>query len=145
MNIESGIEVATLAGHSHAVDSLAVSKDGTLLASGSTDQTIRIWDAEKWKPLRILKGHKRAVTSVAFAPDDRTLASGSGKESYPLSPANSQAIRIWDVRAGRQIRTFTGHNTNASAVAFSPNGQRLVSAHDNTTLLIWDVTQLDER
>jgi WD40 repeat protein len=141
MNTETGKELAMLPGHDHTVDSLAFSRDGKLLASGSTDETIRIWDAEKWKHLRVLKGHKRAVTSVAFAPNGRVLASGSGKRSYPLSPANQHTIRIWDVHTGEQIGAFSGHDTNTAAIAFAPNGQRLVTAHDNTTLLIWDVSQ----
>jgi WD40 repeat protein len=145
MNVESGKELAMLPGHSHSVNALALSSDGALLASGSLDQSIRLWDAKTWKDLRVLKGHKRAVTSVAFSPDGRILASGSGKDSYPLSPENSQRIRIWDVRSGEQIGAFSGHNTNTSALSFAPNGRRLVSAHDNTTLLIWDVSQVGER
>ena len=43
-----------------------------------------------------------------------------------------------------QIGEFSGHNTNPAAVAFSPDGKRLVSAHDNTTLLVWDVIQFNE-
>jgi WD40 repeat protein len=141
MDTESGKELAILPGHRSSVDSLAYSSDGKLLASGSTDQTIRIWDAQKWKQLRVLKGHKRAVTSAAFAPNARVLASGSGKRSYPMSPANPHTIHIWDVHTGEQIGAFSGHDTNTSAIAFAPNGQRLVTAHDNTTLLIWDVSQ----
>ena len=140
LDTATGSEVATLPGHRHSVQSLAFSADGKQLASGSLDQTIRIWDTEKWKQLRVLKGHNRAVTSVAFSPDGRILASGSGKNSYPLYPKNSQTIRIWDVQSGEQIGALSGHHTNASAVAFAPDGQRLVSAHDNTTLLIWDVS-----
>jgi WD40 repeat protein len=141
MDTETGKELAMLPGHRSSVDSLAFSSDGKLLASGSTDQTIRIWDAQKWKYLRILKGHQRAVTSVAFAPNGRVLASGSGKRSYPLTPENSHKIRIWDVHTGEQIGALTGHDTNTAAIAFAPNGQRLVTAHDNTTLLMWDVSQ----
>jgi WD40 repeat protein len=141
MDTESGKELAMLPGHRSSVDSLAFSSDGKLLASGSTDQTIRVWDAQKWNYLRVLKGHKRSVTSVAFAPNVHILASGSGKRSYPLSPENSRQIRIWDVHTGEQIGALTGHDTNTSSIAFAPNGQRIVSAHDNTTLLIWDVSQ----
>ncbi len=145
MDVETGNERAMLPGHSHSVGALALSGDGTLLASGSLDQTIRIWDAREWKALRVLKGHKRAVTAVAFSPDDRSLASGSGTKSYPRHPEHSQRIRLWDVRSGDQIGAFSGHNANTSALAFAPNGRRLVSAHNDTTLLIWNVDLTDGR
>ena len=139
IDIWSGSETATLLGHSHSVGSLALSGDGRLLASGSTDQTIRLWDTKTWKSVRVLKGHRRSVTSVAFSPDSAFLASGSGTDSYPLSPGIPQRIRFWDVRSGEQVGQFSGHDRNTAAVAFSPDGKRLVSAHNNTTLLLWDV------
>jgi WD40 repeat protein len=144
-DVESGNEQALLPGHAHSVDSLAISSDGTLLASASDDQTIRLWDTRKWKSVRVLRGHERAVTSLAFSPDGRILASGSGRKSDPRYPEHSQRIRLWDVRSGEQIGAFSGDNANTSAVAFSPNGRRLVSAHDNTTLLVWDVSPFDKR
>ena len=145
MDVETGNERATLPGHSHSVGALAFSGDGTLLASGSLDQTIRVWDAQKWKTLRVLKGHERAVTAIAFSPDDRRLASGSGTKSYPRYPVHSQRIRLWDVRSGDQIGAFSGHNANTSDLAFAPNGRRIVSAHNDTTLLIWNVDLPDGR
>jgi WD40 repeat protein len=144
-DLESGDERATLPGHGHSVGGLAFSSDGTLLASGSYDQSIRLWDAKTWTSVRVLKGHERAVTSVAFSPDGRRLASGSGSTSYPLNPQHSQRIRLWDVRSGEQIGALSGHNTNTSAVAFSPDGKRLLSAHSDTTLLVWDVSPFDGR
>ena len=145
MDIESGDELATLAGHQQGVDSLAFSSDGTLLASGSTDQTIRIWDTATWKLQRILKGHDDAVTSVAFLPKSHILASGGGKASYPLYSDEPQRIRIWNADTGMQIGAFWGHGTNTSAISFAPDGQRLVSAHDDTTLLVWDVSRIVAR
>lgn len=145
IDTESGREVAVLPGHQHSVDSLVSSHDGKLLASGSVDQTIRIWDAENWKLLRVLKGHQRAVTSVAFSPHSHVLVSGSGKRSYPLSPENPHKIRIWDADSGEELHAFSGHDVNTSALAFAPDGNQIVTAHDNTTLLAWDVSQIDRR
>jgi WD40 repeat protein len=143
IDIESGNERETLPGHSHSVSALAYSSDGALLASGSFDQTIRVWDAQTWKSIRVLK-EERALTSLAFSPDDRILASGSGTDSYG-SREHPPRIGFWDVRSGERIGALSGYNANTSAVAFAPNSRRLVSAHNNTTLLVWDVSPFDKR
>src|SRR5207248_3233592 len=68
---------ATLTGHTDSVFCVAFSPDGKALASGSGDNTIRLWDVAGGKEKATLKGHTAAVTSVAYSPDGKTLASGS--------------------------------------------------------------------
>ena len=66
-----------LDGHQEAVESIAVSKDGTLLVSGSYDATIKIWDLKTYQTERTLDAHRSGIVSVALASDQRILASGS--------------------------------------------------------------------
>ncbi|WPJ67032.1 hypothetical protein SMAC4_14111 [Sordaria macrospora] len=118
----------TLEGHSRSVRSVAFSPDGQRLASGSVDNTIKIWDPASGSCLQTLEGHSQYVDSVAFSPDGQRLASGSGDDT----------IKIWDTASGSCLQTLEGHSKTVRSVAFSPDGQRLASGSEDNTIKIWD-------
>jgi predicted NACHT family NTPase len=119
-----------LHGHKADVNNVAFSPNGTMLASGSDDHTIRLWDVANGRQLGPpLTGHTDFVTSVVFSPDGTMLASGS----------DDKTIRLWDVASGRPLRTLTGHTGTVRSVAFSPNGTMLASGSDDKTIGLWDV------
>ncbi|MBO1350910.1 MAG: trypsin-like peptidase domain-containing protein [Hormoscilla sp. GUM202] len=119
----------TLKGHSSSVTSVAISPDGKLLASGSWDKTIKIWNLGSGRLLRTLTGHSNLVISVAISPDGQLLASGS----------NDKTIKIWNLGSGRLLRTLTGDSDWVWSVAISPDGQLLASGSRDKTIKIWNL------
>ncbi len=127
---------ATLEGHTNHVWSVAFSPDGSTLASGSWDQTVRLWGVDTAQLLHTLTGHTGEVMSVAFSPDGQTLASGSWYGN----------IRLWDPHTGKHKRTLNERRGSVASVAFSPDGDTLASGHGDHTIGLWNTTtwQLEE-
>jgi tetratricopeptide (TPR) repeat protein len=119
----------TLKGHHETVNSVAFSAHGRLLASGSDDKTIKLWDVASGAPKQTLTEHESSVYSVAFSPDGRVLASGS----------HDYTIKLWDVASGALKKTLSGHEAPVHSVAFSPDGHLLASTGHDKTIKLWDV------
>lgn len=112
-------EVAFLKGHTADVTSVAFSPNRGTLASGSRDNTIRLWDALTGEHERTLAGHAYWVLSVSFSPDGRTLASGGDGERDGGSIFGAE-IRLWDIVTGAHKRTLAAQGS-VTCVAFSPD------------------------
>jgi WD40 repeat protein/uncharacterized caspase-like protein len=132
--ISGDLQLVVQTGHSQGVNSIAFSPDGKTLASGSSDNTIKLWEVATGRELRTFSGHLRFVTAVVFTDDGKTLASASWDKT----------VRLWDAGTGKELRTLTGHSSFIDALAFTSDGRKLASGSDDKTIKLWDVATGNE-
>jgi WD40 repeat protein len=131
---------ATLVGHHGlfaSVNAVAIASDGKLLASGSDDKTIRLWEIETGQQRLILRGHSQFVKSIAFHPTAQNILASGSRDSC-AEPEGHRTINLWDIQTGSIIQTLTGHKHTVNVVIFSPNGEMLASGSSDKTVNLWD-------
>jgi WD40 repeat protein len=123
-----------LRGYQGGVFALAFAPDSRHLASGGSDQQVRIWDVERCQEVKTLKGFSDPVRALAFTPDGKRLAAGGGQRWRTIS----SHVRIWNVDNG-QIVASLAHHDPVYAIAFSGDGQTLATGGLEYDVSIWDV------
>ncbi|HAZ49819.1 MAG TPA: hypothetical protein DDW76_17475, partial [Cyanobacteria bacterium UBA11369] len=101
-----------LGGHNDWINSVSFSPDSKILASGSRDSTIKLWNVSTGKLIRTIE-HSKPLLSLSFSPDGKILASGSGETT----------IKLWNVATGEEIKILNGHKDSVRSVSFSPDGK----------------------
>ncbi|THW33865.1 WD40 repeat-like protein [Aureobasidium pullulans] len=120
--------IQTLEGHCSSTGVVCFSTDGKLLASKSSDGSIRLWDTSTGAPHSSLEAHSRLAQPIAFSPDNKTL----------ISASQDSTIEAWDVATGTSFRTFAGHSGPITALVFFGGGKILASASHDKTIRIWN-------
>jgi WD40 repeat protein len=127
-SVRSSMQV--LEGHTDHVRAVAWSPDGAMLASGSDDLTLIIWDTRTGEPLRTSRANADGgwtISCVAWSPDGTKIASCSGTTVF-----------LWDAETGEQQSTLTGHSSQVLSLAWSPIDGRLASASNDKTVVVWN-------
>jgi WD40 repeat protein len=117
-----------LSGHTKAVNMLAFAPNRRILATGSDDNTLKLWDASSGLLLTTLTGHEGNIYDLKFSPDGKTLGSLS----------DDQKPRLWNTLTGESKATLLGHNKRIYNFEFSPDGQLIVTGSGDGTAKLWD-------
>jgi WD40 repeat protein len=128
-NVETGICLNSLTGHTNKVNSATFSPRGDYIASCSSDKTIRLWNVESGECRSIFSGHKGPVQDIAFSPTGDQIAFVS----------SDNTVRFWTIDSGICHKNFSGHYKQVNTVAYAPNGHLFVTGSNDETVQLWDV------
>lgn len=122
-------ELVIQTGHASRINCAVFAPNQQWLASGSADNSIRLWDLGSGRELRALLGHRNWVNALAVSHDGEWIASGS----------NDQTVKLWSVVSGREILNLQGNERPVQAVALSPDNRLVVSGGADNSIRIWEV------
>jgi WD40 repeat protein len=129
-NIEHNLQpFQILRGHRDRILSIAFSPNEKLLASGSADRTIKLWNSYTGKDIKTLHGHKSWIWGIAFSPNGQFLVSGS----------YDHTVKVWNVESGECLQTLQGHPSSVLAVAFSLDSKTFFSSGYDKLVKHWDL------
>ncbi|BBM86154.1 WD40 repeat domain-containing protein [Candidatus Uabimicrobium amorphum] len=125
---------AAFSQHTGAVTCIDKNQQNTLLASGSSDKTIKLWDLQSRKLRAVLYGHKEKVNAVCFHPQEEVLFS-----------AGDDALIVWELKTHSKKMELTGHTEHITSLALSPDGVYLASADTDGNIHLWDTKTYENK
>ena len=121
--------IRTLTGHSSSVMAVALTRDNIYVVSGSSYNTIKVWELATGKEIITLAGHSSSVIAVAI----------SGDSQYVVSGSSDKIIKVWELTTGKEICSLIGHISSVSTIALSEDNKHIVSSSDDNTIKVWSL------
>jgi len=124
---ESKQHLTRMTGHQALINQVQFSPDGRMIASGSFDKSVKLWDGVTGKYITSLRGHVSSVYQIAWSADSRLICSGS----------SDSTLKVWDARTKKLLHDLPGHADEVYAVDWSPDGERVASGGKDKVLKMW--------
>jgi RNA polymerase sigma factor (sigma-70 family) len=135
-DVATGKEMDAIRGRPDVLVTAALSPDGRVLAYGSRDGTVSVWDIAQRR--KRVWGAEATVFGLAFSPDGKLLASAGGEE-FVREGNKAGELRLWDPMTGREVAVLEGPTNTVSSLAFTPDGKTLASGGFDRAVRLWDV------
>ncbi|KAL6051976.1 Sulfur metabolite repression control protein [Balamuthia mandrillaris] len=132
----TGESLTTITGHKGTV--YCVKLVGNILVSGSADRTINVWNVKTGELINTLVGHKGSVSSVQLCTQHQIM----GTSNVLISAGFDASIKLWNIYTGECMRTLRGHQDFVTCIKYIASERLLVSASNDTTVRLWDLTPL---
>lgn len=151
-NVHTQALLNTLTAHTQAIVDLATSPDGKTFASASDDKTIKLWDINNGNLLYSMQGGEEHVQGLAYSPDGNWLVSSGRDKAMPGEFLQNifgdsyfnkgVSMRLWNLKTHKVIQTFRQHANDVNDVAFSTDGNYIISASSDKTVCLWKLKRM---
>lgn len=128
IDLQTGKMLTALDKHTGTIHALAFLPDGRHFVSGSSDNTVRIWDARTFEARKTLVGHEHTIVDIAVSPDGQRIATAS----------TDKTARIWTVATAKLEKTLTGHEKGINSITWSPDGRTIATTSFDFEIRLWD-------
>lgn len=123
------VVASSVRGHEKDINIISIAPNDSIVASGSQDKTVKLWNATDLTLRATLKGHRRGVWDCQFSPIDRVVATSSGDKT----------VKLWSLSDYSCVRTFQGHLSSVLRVRFLSTGLQLVSSGSDGLIKVWTI------